>query len=42
MSLKPWAPCLLSALRIVAALPFIMHGTQKLFAWPMNEPRPTA
>ena len=42
MSLKPWAPYLLSALRIVAALSFIMHGTQKLFAWPMNEPRPTA
>jgi putative oxidoreductase len=42
MSLKPWMPYLLSALRIVAALSFITHGTQKLFAWPMTEPGPTA
>jgi putative oxidoreductase len=42
MLLKPLAPYLLSALRIVAALSFITHGTQKLFAWPMNEARPTA
>jgi putative oxidoreductase len=33
---------LLSALRIVAALSFITHGTQKLFAWPVNQPRGTA
>lgn len=26
-------------LRIVAALLFMMHGTQKLFAWPVSEPR---
>lgn len=41
-ALKPWAPYLLSALRIVAALSFMTHGTQKLFAWPMTEPQPTA
>jgi putative oxidoreductase len=37
-----WAPRLLSALRIVAALLFMFHGTQKLFAWPVDEPRQTA
>lgn len=42
MSLKALMPYLLSALRIVAALSFITHGTQKLFAWPMSQPRPTA
>lgn len=36
------APYLLSALRIVAALSFITHGTQKLFAWPVSQPRGTA
>lgn len=35
-------PYLLSTLRIVAALSFITHGTQKLFAWPVTEPQPTA
>ena len=35
-------PYLLSALRIVAALSFTTHGTQKLFAWPVTEPQPTA
>ncbi len=29
-----WAPRMLSVLRIVAALLFIEHGTQKLFAFP--------
>jgi putative oxidoreductase len=29
----------LSALRIVAALSFITHGTQKLFAYPVAQPR---
>ena len=33
---------LLSVLRIVAALSFITHGTQKLFATPVTDPRPTA
>ena len=36
-----WAPYLQSVLRIVAALSFLTHGTQKLFAWPLAEPRPT-
>ena len=35
-----WAPRLLSVLRIVAALSFITHGTQKLFGFPVAEPRP--
>lgn len=34
-----WAPYLLSTLRIVAAYAFMLHGTQKLFAWPVAEPR---
>jgi putative oxidoreductase len=29
-----WAPRVLSVLRIVAALIFLLHGTQKLFAFP--------
>jgi putative oxidoreductase len=33
------APWLLSALRIVAAAVFLTHGTQKLFAMPVTEPR---
>jgi putative oxidoreductase len=36
------AAYVLSALRIVAALSFMMHGTQKLFGWPANQPQPTA
>jgi putative oxidoreductase len=28
-----------SVLRIVAAFVFMLHGTQKLFAWPTTEPR---
>jgi putative oxidoreductase len=35
------APYLLSVLRIVAAFLFIAHGTQKLFGFPANAPRPT-
>jgi putative oxidoreductase len=34
-----FAPYLLSILRIAAASLFIAHGTQKLFAFPVNEPR---
>lgn len=34
-----WAPHLLSALRTVAAYAFLLHGTQKLFAWPSVEAR---
>jgi putative oxidoreductase len=42
MSLIPaaWAPTLLSILRIVAALSFMTHGTQKLFGMPATDPRP--
>ena len=32
--LAPWAPRLLSVLRIVAGLLMVFHGTQKLFGWP--------
>ena len=35
-----WAPALRSLLRIVAASLFIAHGTQKLFAFPVPQPRP--
>jgi putative oxidoreductase len=37
-----WGPRLLSVLRIVAAFLFMAHGTQKLFAWPVAEPRDPA
>ncbi len=33
-----WAPLLLSILRIVAALIFIEHGTQKFFGFPAGPP----
>jgi putative oxidoreductase len=36
-----WSPLILSLLRIVASLGYMTHGTQKLFAWPVVEPRPT-
>jgi putative oxidoreductase len=36
---RSWAPYLLSVLRIVAAFLFIAHATQKLFAYPVAEPR---
>jgi len=32
--LTPYAPQALAALRIMAGLLFIAHGTQKLFGWP--------
>lgn len=35
--LNAWAPLVLGILRIVAALLFIEHGTQKLFGWPPGE-----
>jgi putative oxidoreductase len=35
-----WAPLLRSILRIVAAFLFMAHGTQKLFAFPLSQPRP--
>ncbi|HEY8367792.1 MAG TPA: DoxX family protein [Thermodesulfobacteriota bacterium] len=34
-----WAPYLQSVLRIVAAFSFMTHGTQKLFAAPVSQPR---
>ena len=34
-----WSPYLLSVLRIIAAFTFISHGTQKLLAFPVLEPR---
>jgi putative oxidoreductase len=37
-----WSGYLRSVLRIVAALLFMSHGTQKLFAWPIDEPREPA
>jgi putative oxidoreductase len=33
-ALHVWAPRILSVLRIVAALIFLLHGTQKLFGFP--------
>ncbi|WP_424134713.1 DoxX family protein [Roseomonas chloroacetimidivorans] len=33
-ALNVWAPRILSVLRIVAALIFLLHGTQKLFGFP--------
>lgn len=36
---QSWSPWLLSVLRIVAALLFMLHGTQKLFGVPASEPR---
>ena len=37
-----WSGYLRSLLRIVAAFLFMAHGTQKLFAWPVEEPREPA
>ena len=36
-TLPAWAPRILSILRIVAALIFLEHGTQKLLGFPMGE-----
>ena len=36
--LQKWSPYLLSVLRIVAALLFFEHGTQKLFGYPPGQP----
>ena len=37
-----WAPRMLSVLRIMAALIFFAHGTQKLFGFPPSEFSPAA
>jgi putative oxidoreductase len=39
---RRWAPHLVSVLRVVAALLFMAHGTQKLFAWPTDDPQEVA
>lgn len=40
-TLEAWAPYALSVLRIVTALVFMQHGTQKLFAFPpLDYPQP--
>lgn len=36
---RSWAPWLLCVLRMVSAFLFLAHGSQKLFAWPVTEPR---
>ncbi|MEZ5319687.1 MAG: DoxX family protein [Vicinamibacterales bacterium] len=36
---KTATPWLHSVLRIVTAFLFMAHGTQKLFAWPVSQPR---
>ncbi|PYE81382.1 DoxX family protein [Pseudoroseicyclus aestuarii] len=41
-ALAPWAPKLLSVLRIVAGLMFMAHGTQKLLGFPASEMMPEA
>ena len=38
--LQPWAPRILSILRILAAATFLTHGTMKLFGWPAPFPYP--
>ena len=39
---ESWTGYLRSLLRIVAAFLFMAHGTQKLFAWPVDEPKDPA
>lgn len=39
-SLNPWAPKVLSVVRIVAALIFMEHGTQKLLGFPASDMSP--
>lgn len=38
--LRPWAPHLLSVLRILTAGTFLTHGTMKLLSWPAPFPYP--
>lgn len=39
-TLNPWAPRVLSVLRIVAALLFLEHGTQKILGFPASSMHP--
>jgi putative oxidoreductase len=39
-TLNPWAPRVLSIVRIVAGLIFMAHGTQKLLGFPASEMNP--
>ena len=39
-TLESWAPRVLSILRIVAALIFMLHGTQKLLGFPVSPNTP--
>ncbi|MBI4502732.1 MAG: DoxX family protein [Gemmatimonadetes bacterium] len=39
---ETWAPRLRSVMRVMAAFVFLAHGSQKLFAFPVTEPQPTA
>lgn len=41
-SLNPWAPRVLSVVRIVAGLIFLAHGTQKLLGFPASDMNPPA
>ena len=41
-TLDSWAPRMLSVLRIVAALIFFAHGTQKILGWPASDMAPAA
>lgn len=38
--LRPWAPQILSFIRILSAASFFSHGLIKLFAWPAPFPYP--
>ena len=41
-TLEAWAPRMLSVLRIVAALIFFAHGTQKILGFPASDMSPSA
>lgn len=41
-TLNPWAPRVLSVVRIVAGLVFLAHGSQKLLGFPASDMNPPA
>ena len=41
-TLEAWAPRMLSVLRVVAALIFFAHGTQKILGFPLSDMNPAA